>query len=578
MSSFVGEHVQLKKAGRNHKGCCPFHNEKTPSFMVNDEKQIYHCFGCTEGGDIFSFVMKFEGLTFVETVKMLADRAGVTIPDAELNQSKDDAELLKKKKWCLRLNQIALEWFTNRLETGSIADKARNYLKSRGINSEFSAQLNLGAAENEWETLCTHLKQSGAPLELAAELGLLKKRPKGDGYYDFFRGRLMFPIISPRGEVIAFSGRVLDSEDDAKYLNSPDSVIFHKSMSVYGLNWALEHIRREDQALIVEGQMDLLGLKTVGINNVVAPLGTALTSGHVRLISRTTRNIVLVFDGDEAGMRAALRSLPIFIELGIMPRAATLPKDEDPDSFVRAHGADEFKHIVAHAQPLFDLFIDRTASETGSDNVGKVAAMQRIAPLLKQMSDPVEQSVYCRRLADRLGIEEAAVVKAVGNKNVNLPRLAARSTSTDRRVIVPTAERTLVELMMQMPELMPRVLKEVAVDDMSDEFAVAMTKLIGEHYERTGNTNVSELLSELGDPEVEQELRTMAFTSNKFTPEEAEQVLADCIKAIRERPQKESQRELNELIRQAEEKGDEKQLYDLLRRKHEMITADDKRC
>lgn len=578
MSSFVGERVQLKKAGRNFKGLCPFHNEKTPSFMVNDEKQIFHCFGCAQGGDIFKFIMNFEGLSFVEAVKMLADRAGVTIPDDALRDSPADAQLLKKKKWAFRLNEIALEWFQSRLAHGTIGEKARNYLKLREINSEFSAQLNLGAAENEWDTLSLHLKQRGAPLDLAVELGLIKKRPKGDGYYDFFRGRLMFPIYSPRGEVVAFSGRVLDSEEDAKYLNSPDSVIFHKSMSVYGLNWALEHMRKEDQVLVVEGQMDVLGLKTGGINNVVAPLGTALTSGHVRLISRTTRNIVLVFDGDEAGIRAVLRSLPIFIELGIMPRAAMLPDGEDPDSFVRARGADEFRHIVAHAQPLFDHFIDRTVADTGSDNVGKVAAMQRIAPLLKQMSDPVEQSVYCRRLADRVGIEEATVRAALGGTQQNMPRIMARAALNNRRVIVPTAERTLVELMMQVPESIPRVLKEIAADDVGDEFAQAMIRLIGQHYEKTGNTNVSEMLGEIDDPEVEQELREMALASAKIVPEEAEQVLADCIQAIRERSQKQSQRELNELIKQAEKKGDEKQLYALLRRKHEMIISDDKRC
>jgi DNA primase len=324
--------------------------------------------------------------------------------------------------------------------------------------------------------------------------------------------------------------------------------------------------------------MDVLGLKTGGIENVVAPLGTALTSGHVRLIARTTRNIVLVFDGDEAGTRAALRSLPIFIELGIMPRAAMLPVGEDPDSYIRAHGADEFRHIVAHAQPLFDHFIDHTVADTGSDNVGKVAAMQRIAPLLKQMTDPVEQTVYCRRLADRLGMEEATVRKAVGSTAQNMSRIVARATSKDKRVIVPTAERTLVELMMQVPDSIPRVLNEIAADDVVDEFAQAMIRLIGQHYEQTGNTNVSEMLGEIADPEAQQELREMAVASATIVPEEAEQVLADCIQAIRERSQKQSQRELNELIRQAEEKGDEKQLYDLLRRKHDMITSDDKRC
>lgn len=326
--SFIGERIPLKKAGRNYKGLCPFHQEKTPSFMASDEKQIFHCFGCGEGGDIFKFLMKFEGLSFAEAVRQLADRAGVMLPKDAFAKDPDE-EMARKKKWCLRVNQVAAEYFFNALK-GPSGGVARNYLKSRGILDETWTQLFLGYAEKGWDGLIRHLEEKKVPLELAEELGLLKRKSDSKGYYDFFRDRLMFPIISQRGEVIGFSGRALDANDKeaAKYLNSPDSLIYHKSNCVYGLNAAADAIRKTDQVILVEGNIDLVSLHQAGFKNVVAPLGTALTSGHIRLLSRYSKNVVVIFDGDEAGSKASTRALPLFIEAGLTPRAVAMPDGE----------------------------------------------------------------------------------------------------------------------------------------------------------------------------------------------------------------------------------------------------------
>jgi len=569
ISGFIGERIPLKKAGRNFKGLCPFHNEKTPSFMVSDDKQIYHCFGCGEGGDLFTFFMKYEGLTFTEAVKSLAERAGVAIPEKELNQSGPDAESARRKKWALRVNQIASEWFKMRLNGDGIGECARKYLISRGIKSEIYTQLNLGVADKSWDALSTHLKERGVPLKLAAELGLVRERGSSDGYYDFFRGRLIFPISSPRGELIAFGGRTLENGDEAKYLNSPDSMIFHKSMSVYGLNWAAEHIRRSDQVLIVEGYMDVVGLVQCGIRNVVAPLGTALTSGHIRLASRLSRNMVLIFDGDEAGMRAALRSLPMFVEWGSVPRVVLLPQGEDPDSFVRKEGPEAFEKLVSRADSLFEFYMDQTIAKAGRDSAGKVKALSTVVPLLRQMKDLSELNIYRQRVAEKLDVPESVVRETI---SVGSTTAVAKKLGTNKSlgIVVPSAEKTLIDMIVQRPDLAPKVMKDMEPADFGDGFIGTIAELFKKHVQRDGKVNITGLLDELADPEMERELRSIAMDAEKISDEEAQQVLEDCIRTIRARPQRERMRELNDKIKLAEREGNDTQLFDLLRRKKKL--------
>src|SRR3989338_3421458 len=264
----VGEHVPLKKAGRNFKGHCPFHQEKTASFMVNEEKQIYHCFGCGDGGDIFTFLMKIDGLSFVETVKELAGKCGVKLPTPDKGSTPEkDADLSRRRQWGTRLNQITMEFFSENL-WGKNGARAREYLKKRGLSESFAREHQLGYALDDWSVLAGHFKEKNVPLPLALDLGLIKQREKGDGYYDFFRDRLIFPIFSHRGECVGFGGRTL-GDDPAKYLNSSDSILYSKTRQVYGLNWAKEEVREKDRAIFVEGYIDLLSLRLVAIKNVV---------------------------------------------------------------------------------------------------------------------------------------------------------------------------------------------------------------------------------------------------------------------------------------------------------------------
>ncbi len=568
LSVFIGERIPLKKAGRNFKGLCPFHQEKSPSFMVSDEKQIYHCFGCAEGGDIFSFTMKHDGIPFAEAVKMLAARCGVTIPDDEMRDTSADAEAARRKKWLLRINQIALEWFTKRLHESPFGEQTRNYLISRGIKSEFFTQLNLGAADKSWDALTEHLVARKVPLDLAAELGLIKARNGRDGYYDFFRGRLMFPIVSARGEIIAFGGRTMDGEDEAKYLNSPDSVLFHKSLSLYGLDRAAEHIRRADQVLIVEGYMDVIGCAQAGIENVVAPLGTALTSGHLRMLMRLTRNIIVIFDGDDAGTRAALRSLPTFLELGLMPRVVVLPAGEDPDTLVRKEGPDDMRTRIARAEPLFEFFLERTVVGIRNDATGKVEALGRVVPILRQIADPAAQGIYRRRTAERLDIPEGIVRDAIGSGAAGTKGRLERRNHAE--VVIPTAERLLMEILLQHPECAGDAFAQITPDEVSDEFSRTVMALVKDHLSVNGTPDVFKMLASLADPELERVVRAIAMAPEKATAEEAGKALADCVRIIKQRPQRDEMQRLNELIRTAEKEGNEPQLFDLLRRKNEL--------
>ncbi|MBM2838705.1 MAG: primase [Deltaproteobacteria bacterium] len=343
ITDVVSEYVSLKKVGANHKGLCPFHSEKTPSFTVNEGKQIFYCFGCGAGGNVITFLMKASGMTFPDTVTELAKRAGVTIPEASgrfAPQKNDRQEALYK------INDSAASFYHSLL---SESEKAKSYLKKRGLKEETINDYKVGYGGEGWDSLYAFLSKKGLSLTLADELGLIIPKKSG-GYYDRFRGRVIFPISDIHGRVIGFGGRSIDGSEP-KYLNSSESVLFKKSDSLYGITVARRWIKESDEALIVEGYMDLLSLHEAGIKNSVATLGTALTAGHLRLIKRLSSNIVTVFDADQAGVKATLRSIDLFITEGVNATVLTMPEGHDPDTFVREKGIEGFKKAIKSAMP-----------------------------------------------------------------------------------------------------------------------------------------------------------------------------------------------------------------------------------
>jgi DNA primase len=412
----VSEHVALRKAGRNWKGLCPFHGEKTPSFTVNEEKQIFHCFGCGEGGDVFSFVMKRENVEFKEALSLLARRAGVELKDS------GRGGVPSGERDALRAMLVeARAFYIAQLDT---AAHCREYLAKRAIAEETAREFGLGFAPDSWQALTGRLKAKGFADRLVLISGLAAEGKRGP--YDMFRDRLMFPIEDAQGELTAFGGRIL-GEGEPKYLNSPDTPLFSKRRTLYALGRAREAIRAEGAAMVVEGYMDVIGCHQGGFRNVVAPLGTALTEEHVKILKRYANRIVLVFDGDRAGVQAARRSLGIALAASAEPSVLLLPEGEDPDSLIRTQGAGRLRALMGEARSPMSFFVETSGT-------GKTETVREALGLVAGVPDPLTRDSLLAELADRTGVREMTLREELGRmargrggpQGASAPRRAAR--------------------------------------------------------------------------------------------------------------------------------------------------------
>lgn len=550
--SYIGEKVPLKKSGRHFKGVCPFHQEKTPSFMVSDEKQIFHCFGCGEGGDIFSFLMKFENLTFPEALRELADRAGVELPSQTRQQRSEEEALLKRKEWAYRLNEIAAGFFQQQLKQ---YPEGQEYLKSRGLTHETIEQFKIGYAPNGWNGLVDHLRHANVPLKMGAEIGVVKEKTNGE-FFDFFRHRIIFPIQNAKGKNIGFGGRALAKEEEAKYLNSSDSFIYHKSFEVFGLPQALETIRQNNEIILVEGYMDLIILHQAGIKNTVAPLGTAITPDHLRHLSRYTKNFVLAMDGDTAGRQAAFRSLPAFLELKLTPKGMMLPESQDPDDFVRKNGANAFLNLKNESLTLMEAAIDDTVDKSEKGTQGRLAAWKKLEPLLNQVQDNLEKAIYLKRVEKKLQFDENQL--KLQKKTTLIPPKVRSKYSEE--------ERLLLAALVVKPSKARAVLKRESICQNSLFNEVCKQLFLEETDEGVGSLEGK--LKE-HDPELARLVRELVMI------EEGEgfweRVINDCIRKIETRLMDQKLTELNTKITEAEKEADEETLMKLLMEKSKLI-------
>jgi len=419
----VGRHVALKKAGRSFKGLCPFHHEKTPSFTVNPDRGIFHCFGCGESGNAFAFLTRIEGLSFPEAVRALASECGVPIPEAAAPRG-DEAGLHER---LLEANAIAQRLYRGAL--GSEAgERARDYLAQRGLGAAEIEQFGIGFAPEGWEELARELRRANVPAAIGERAGLLRERPSG-GHYDLLRGRVTFPIQDARGRVVAFGGRALSGDQEPKYLNSPESPLFRKREAFYGLPHALEGIRRRERVVIVEGYFDRIALHRAGIEEALATCGTALSEDHGRSLLRRARLVVLLFDGDTAGRRAALRALELLLPAGLRVRAAALPPGDDPDTLLAREGAEALRAVVEQAPAGLDLAIAEAVAPGCATPEQKADALRRVVPLVAKVSDAAERTAWAQRAALATGTREADVEAAV--------REVARGARVDDTLVVP---------------------------------------------------------------------------------------------------------------------------------------------
>lgn len=407
----ISQNTELKRSGGTSlQGLCPFpsHREKTPSFHVSEDKQVYFCFGCKKGGTIYNYLQEMRGFSFPEAVEYLAERASIPLPKEAYEGIQKNQEARDTKKTFLKINKLSEIYFRKKLLELPKEHPVLQYMLKRGLSSEIAEEFKIGYAPADWTGLTQYLAQKNAPMDLAEKLGLIRKRT-GDGqsgHFDLFRDRLMFPILSPSDEVIGFGGRVLD-DSLPKYLNSPESPVFHKGQTLYGLNATAKHIRASDEVIVVEGYMDLLALYSHGVRNVVATLGTALTHEHAKLLLRFTRNVVVLFDGDRAGQDAATRSLPILLEEGLLPRGLTLPDKQDPDDAIKQMGAESFLAQVRAALDLFVLEMDKKFKGYSGQPSEKVKIFEEMAEILHVMKDVKLRALYAGLVRERLGADES---------------------------------------------------------------------------------------------------------------------------------------------------------------------------
>ncbi len=402
----ISQYTQLKPGGGGLMGRCPFpdHPEKTASFSVSENKQVYHCFGCQKSGNLYKFLEQYNGMSFPEAVEYLADRANIAMPAQDREQSEKFDKIAIKKRQILNANKLAMQFFYEQFRSLPKDHKAKVYAHKRGLTSELIETFKIGYAPAEWDSLIQFLTGKGVSIQTMEEARLIKARATGTGYFDLFRDRLMFTIFDTKNEVIAFGGRILE-QGDVKYMNSPETLVFSKSRTLYGLSETSKYIRSEDQVIVVEGYMDLVALYKAGIRNVVAPMGTALTSDQSRMLARLTQNVVVLFDGDDAGKGAAEKSLPILLEANVHPKGLTLPNNLDPDEYLLAHGVNSLQALLGTAPDLFSLILARWMSDYRGEASQKVQLADRLKPLFKAVVDPRLRDLYVVETAEKMGVD-----------------------------------------------------------------------------------------------------------------------------------------------------------------------------
>jgi len=488
----VGDYVTLKKKGTNWMACCPFHQEKTPSFSVNASKDIFYCFGCGKGGSVFNFVMELERVTFPEAVRIVASKAGVPLPEMD-----DDKKFETKRKEAdevVELNAWALEFWERQLQDGGAeARAAREYVEGRGLAEETCRVFRLGYAPNSWDALGSYLKSKGAGIGQIERSGLVVKKEQG-GYYDRFRGRLIFPVLDAQGRPVAFGARAMRPGDEPKYLNSPETAAYTKGRHLFGLSASRDEIRRKKFAILVEGYLDLIVPFQHGVRNVVASLGTALTPEQAKLLGRFARKVVVNYDGDRAGVKAAKRAIEVLLAEDFEAKVLVLPDGADPDEFIRAHGADEYSKRRGQAIPHIQFVIEQAlAGRDLRTPADKAVAVEEVLPFVRAVRNSIQRREYFDMAMNTLRVEDPSLRQelwrgvsprggALGGAaqgdarqaGEDVRRRVARSASAPPTV----AEQRLLELLVNDPELRAAVLPHVVETDYSELATAAVFRAL----------------------------------------------------------------------------------------------------
>lgn len=505
----ISTYVQLRKRGKNFIGLCPFHQEKTPSFTVSEEKQIFHCFGCHAGGNVYKFLMEYKSISFVEAVQEVAEMVGVNLNFEDDKVSSAQSELEKYYD----INIIAAKYFSDNLLNSKEGEIARDYLLKRNIKLQSQKIFGLGFAPNGWENFTNYARDNQIDLEDAKVLGLIDSKENGN-YYDKYRGRIIFPIFSPNGRVIAFGGRVFQGEENiAKYLNSPESSIYLKRKSLYGLFHSKDEIRKLNKAILVEGYMDLIALYQHGIKNVVASSGTSLTDDQVRLLSRYTKNIVVIFDADDAGTKAAMRSIEILLKQDFDVNVLSLPEGEDPDSFINEFGKDHFEEVLSTAQNFLEFQSSQYEAEGMFENpTTEAEAIRELVKSASFVNDELKRNLLLRSIARKFNLREKLLESEL-TKYLELNRKNSQSRPaqkpkngkankeviTEENKIIVSLEKELVTLLYEgNEEILGKIFDTIQPEDFTNKSLSYLAKIVYDSYLK-GNYNTASMVEKIED-------------------------------------------------------------------------------
>ncbi len=568
----VSDYVSLKKKGRDFAACCPFHNEKTPSFYVSPSKQLFKCFGCSKGGGVFDFVMEIEGCSFPESVRIVADKCGVTIPAVE-DDTREYEEREGQRAELIQLNQWATEFFEQNLTETPEGRRALDYLAQRGVTEETWKAFRLGYAPNSWDAMGSFLRSRGASRTQIERSGLVTLK-EGGGFYDRFRSRLMFPICDTQGRIVAFGGRIL-GDGEPKYLNSPETSLYTKGQHLFGLSQARDDIRRRGFAILVEGYLDFLIPFQAGVKNLVASLGTALTENQARLLGRYARRIVVNFDPDSAGVAATKRSLELLLAEAFKVNVLTLPDNLDPDEYIRAHGSEGYLKLLKGSQPFLDYIVEQSISAHDQTRpTGKVETINAILPYLRLVKDRIERAEQFERIADRLKIDSRLIreefKKAAETRSERVSERAVKAS-----IAIKLAERKLLEILLNHAAVRRRMMFEMTEEDYAGLRTARLFRLIFDFERQNAEANYSNLSQALDDEDLARELlpALMIGGSDANAPEQndhAEREAAESLHTLRCEKLAEKQAALQVEINQAQRNNDAARLNELSIKKFEL--------
>ncbi len=523
----VSEFIPLKKRGKNFLGLCPFHNEKTPSFTVSEEKQIFHCFGCHAGGNVFKFLMDYEKISFVESVQEIAQRCGISLEFDEASQSEKQSE----QEIFYDINTEAARYFSNNLLNHPDGEYARKYFQERKVKPQTMRAFGLGYALPGWENFLSFAEERKIDFQKALTLGLIGQNNDGR-LYDKFSGRIIFPIFSPNGRVVAFAGRILDNrENAAKYLNSPESIIYTKGRILYGLSHAKDEIRRLDKAILVEGYMDLIALHQNGIKNVVAVSGTALTEEQVQLISRYTKNVVLLFDADTAGIKASMRSIELLLRRDIEVKIASLPSGEDPDSYVNNYGKEKFEEIIKKAENFLEYQTRYFSSQGMFDDSARAAnAIRELVKPVAIISDEIKRSLLIKSIAKNFDLREKLLetelqkaINAQGRQITGEERIRDREIAKNKIVIeektskkvspkIYNLEREIIKLLFEgNGEIVEFISYHISPEEFAVDAHLKLAALVYDAFRNNESIVAGSLIGKINDEGLQSYVQELTF-------------------------------------------------------------------